>query len=81
MSRRYAPDHKRLVLKIMSDFRYDLDKTARYTGIPVRTLNDWRKEVQRALAAARQAAARNQPNRQAAAPSAVPTSFVARQRK
>lgn len=81
MARRYAPDHKRLVMKIMVDFRLDLEKTANYTGIPVRTLNDWRKEIRRHMAKLREAAARNQPSRQAAATSAVPTSFVAHQRK
>ncbi len=57
MARRYAPDHKQLVIKIMAGFGYDLDKTTRYTGIPIRTLNDWRKEVHRAMAKARQATA------------------------
>jgi hypothetical protein len=81
MARRYAPDHKQLVLKIMAGFGFDLEKTARYTGLPVRTLNDWRKEVQRAMAKAREAAARNQQSRPAVANPAAPAKTVANQRK
>jgi hypothetical protein len=44
MSRRYAPDHKQLVLKIMSNFKGDILATRRYTGIPERTLREWRME-------------------------------------
>jgi phosphoenolpyruvate carboxylase len=80
MARRYAPDHKRLVMKIMVDFRLDLEKTAHYTGIPVRTLNDWRKEIQRNMAKAREAAARNQSNRTAAANTPLPAKGVTSQR-
>jgi hypothetical protein len=55
MSRRYAPDHKQLVLKILSNFKEDVTITSRYTGVPERTVREWRNE-QRAAAASRRAA-------------------------
>ena len=55
MSRRYAPDHKNLVLKILSNFKGDVVVTSRYTGIPERTLREWRAE-QRAAASRQRAA-------------------------
>jgi len=59
MSRRYAPDHKQLVLKILNNFKGDVVATCRYTGIPERTLREWRAE-QRA-ATMRQRAAMQKP--------------------
>jgi hypothetical protein len=55
MSRRYAPDHKNLVLKILSNFKGDVTATSRYTGIPERTLREWHNE-QRAAARLRASA-------------------------
>jgi hypothetical protein len=55
MSRRYAPDHKKLVLKILDNFKGNVITTSRYTGIPERTLREWRMEQR--LARIRQRAA------------------------
>ena len=55
MSRRYAPDHKMLVLKLLSNFKGDAVVTSRYTGVPERTIREWRREQQ--TAAVRQRAA------------------------
>lgn len=44
MSRRYAPDHKRLALKIMQDFKWDAAQASRYTAIPERTLREWHRQ-------------------------------------
>jgi len=42
MSRRYAPDHKLLVLRIFAAFfEGDIAATSRFTGIPERTIRDW----------------------------------------
>lgn len=59
MSRRYAPDHKRLVLKVFNDLKGNIRNTVYYTGIPERTLRDWVEEA-RAAAARRKAAANRQ---------------------
>ncbi|MBZ0282846.1 MAG: hypothetical protein K8L97_19055 [Anaerolineae bacterium] len=59
MSRRYAPDHKQLVLKIFNDYKGNVIHTVRYTGVPERTLRDWVEEA-RAAAARRKAAAQRQ---------------------
>jgi transposase-like protein len=67
MSRRYAPDHKALVLRIMQSVGHDVLKTARLTGIPVRTLNDWRRELRQSEAAAHRAAAEKRPSAKAVA--------------
>ncbi|MEO8607626.1 MAG: hypothetical protein ABI690_07080 [Chloroflexota bacterium] len=56
MSRRYSPDHKSLVLKILKNFKDDVLTTSRYTGVPERTLREWRRE-QREMAALRRRAA------------------------
>jgi transposase-like protein len=57
MSKRYAPDHKQLVLRVFRDFLWDVTKTNAYTGIPERTLRQWRREYRqtalRSLAAAK----------------------------
>ena len=45
MSRRYTPDHKALVLKILVSFKYDVTATSRFTGIPERTLRDWTRQI------------------------------------
>lgn len=52
MSRRYAPDHKTLVLKILKDFKGNIFATALYTGIPARTLREWLREQREKTAAA-----------------------------
>ncbi len=59
MSRRYAPDHKRLVLKVFNDLKGNVTHTVRYTGVPERTLRDWIEEA-RAAAVRRKAAAQRQ---------------------
>jgi hypothetical protein len=42
MSRRYAADHKNLVLKIFAAvFEGDAAATSRFTGVPERTIRDW----------------------------------------
>jgi hypothetical protein len=48
MSRRYSPEHKRLVLRLLSAFRGDVAMTSRFTGIPERTLRDWYADARRA---------------------------------
>jgi hypothetical protein len=45
MSRRYAPDHKSLVLKILKAHKLDVAATSRFTGVPERTLRDWLREL------------------------------------
>ena len=65
MSRRYSPDHKALVLKILKAYKDDVLAASRYTGVPERTLREWRREQR--LAAMRQRAAmqsRKLPQRQ-----------------
>jgi hypothetical protein len=44
MSKRYAPDHKTLALKILKDFKWDVNKASRYTNIPERTLREWLRQ-------------------------------------
>jgi hypothetical protein len=44
MSRRYSPDHKALVLKILKAYKDDVVAASRYTGVPERTLREWRHE-------------------------------------
>ncbi len=66
MSRRYASDHKALVLKILVSFKYDVTATSRYTGIPERTLRDWTREIplaarSRLVAATTKIVSRRQP--------------------
>ena len=55
MSRRYSPDHKALVLKILKAYKDDVSAASRYTGVPERTLREWRREQR--LAAMRHRAA------------------------
>jgi transposase-like protein len=43
MSRRYSPDHKALVLKILKAYKDDVTAASRYTGVPERTLREWRR--------------------------------------
>jgi hypothetical protein len=45
MSRRYAPDHKSLILKILRANKLDVAATSRFTGVPQRTLRDWLREL------------------------------------
>jgi hypothetical protein len=52
MSRRYAPDHKNLVLKLLANFKGDIVVTSRYTGVPQRTIREWR--IEQRMAAMRQ---------------------------
>ena len=45
MSRRYALDHKYLIIRLVKDaFKGDAAVTARYCSIPERTLRDWLQE-------------------------------------
>jgi transposase-like protein len=55
MSRRYSPDHKALILKILNAYKKDVVAASRYTGVPERTLREWRRE-QRAASLRRRAA-------------------------
>ena len=55
MSRRYAPDHKTLVLKLLANFKGDIAVTSRYTAVPERTIREWR--IAQRMAAMRQRAA------------------------
>jgi hypothetical protein len=48
MSRRYSPDHKRLVLRLLRAFSGDVAATSQFTGIPERTLRDWYADAKRA---------------------------------
>jgi hypothetical protein len=42
MSRRYAPDHKQLVLRVFAlVFDCNAAATSKFTGIPERTIRDW----------------------------------------
>ena len=52
MSRRYSPDHKALVLKILKAYKDDGVVASGYTGVPERTLREWRRE-EREMAALR----------------------------
>jgi transposase len=58
MSRRYSADHKALVLKILKAYKDDVIAASRYTGVPERTLREWRSEQR--LAAMRHRAAMQQ---------------------
>lgn len=44
MSRRYALDHKALVLAILQKNGGDVQLTSQQTGVPARTLRDWRRQ-------------------------------------
>jgi hypothetical protein len=44
MSRRYSADHKALVLKILKAYKDDVIAASHYTGVPERTLREWRRE-------------------------------------
>ena len=68
MSRRYAPDHKELIIRLVKDaFKGDVAATARYAHIPERTLRDWlhtlrlQEMYRKALAKHQQAAYRQPP--------------------
>ncbi|MBZ0282943.1 MAG: hypothetical protein K8L97_19540 [Anaerolineae bacterium] len=57
--KRYSLAHKRLVFKILNDFKGDVMKTSFYTEVPERTLRDWiyaarAAEILRKAAAQRQ---------------------------
>jgi transposase-like protein len=56
MSRRYSTAHKQLVLKLLQSFKGDITATSRYTGVPQRTLREWREHQVRVAAARRQSA-------------------------
>ncbi len=58
MSRRYSPDHKALILKILAAYNQDITITCAFTGVPERTLRDWQAEQRRLAARARTAAAK-----------------------
>ena len=54
---RYAPAHKKLVLRLLKDvFKHDVVAAARYTGVPERTLRDWVYAARRAAASRKSAA-------------------------
>jgi hypothetical protein len=54
---RYAPSHKKLVLRLFKEvFKQDVTATCRYTEIPERTLRDWVYAARRAAASRKSAA-------------------------
>jgi hypothetical protein len=57
MSKRYSPDYKRLVLKLLRYNHSKLTDIARFAGVPERTLRDWQRNEQEAAALRRQSAA------------------------
>ena len=56
MSRRYSPDHKALILKILKAYKDNVVAASRYAGVPERTLREWRREEQQMAALRRRAA-------------------------
>lgn len=58
MSRRYAPDHRLLVLKVVRDFKFNVPAAARYTRVPERTIRAWLQEEVHKAKASRRAAER-----------------------
>jgi hypothetical protein len=64
MSRRYTPDHKALVLKILVANKGDITATSRFTGVPERTLRDWQIEIPPAAFSRIPATLANAPKRQ-----------------
>ena len=61
MSRRYAPDHKQLIIRLVKDaFKGDVAATAQYVRIPERTLRDW-LHTERLQAMYRKTLAKQQP--------------------
>jgi hypothetical protein len=64
MSKRYAPEHRALVLRMLDVFKGDILTTARFCQIPERTLRDWHAQ----RAAQQQSAARQQPAARPGAP-------------
>lgn len=57
MSTRYALAHKKLILRLYKEaFKGDVAATARYTGVPERTLRDWLYAARRAAASRKSAA-------------------------
>jgi len=50
MSRRYSPDHKMLVLRLLAVNKGDAIRVSHFTGIPVRTIRDWELQQRRAEA-------------------------------
>ncbi len=51
MSKRYCPEYKQLVLRLIKQaFRGSIPEASRFTGVPQRTLRDWRREQQKTAA-------------------------------
>jgi hypothetical protein len=44
MPKIYTPEHKELVLKILYCYQGDVVSAADFTGVPERTLRQWRKQ-------------------------------------
>lgn len=45
MSRRYSRAHKLLVLRLLQAFEGNITLTSDFTGIPERTLREWRRQA------------------------------------
>ncbi len=56
MSKRYTPEFKKLVMRLLRDNHDDVVRVARYVGIPQRTLRDWQQEARLRAAASRASA-------------------------
>ncbi len=48
MSRRYSPEHRALILRILVAYRGNVREASRFAGVPERTLREWRLEEWRA---------------------------------
>jgi hypothetical protein len=47
MSKRYSPDHRTLVLKLLRyAFKNDIAATSRFCMIPERTIREWRRQAE-----------------------------------
>jgi transposase-like protein len=70
VSKRYSPDFKWLVLKLLRYNDSELSDIARFAGIPERTLRDWRRNSSEEAARRRnQVAAAQHPAQRRQSPS------------
>jgi hypothetical protein len=44
MSQRYTPEHKALIMRVLRAYQGDIIAASRFTGVPQRTLRDWRHQ-------------------------------------